>query len=288
MNNIILLSSTIIRIIVIIVLIIFISKLFLSKSIENFTDNPTLNKCIIYKTNIDDALMPFVEEYLKSEKDVKNATAAVEQANAASTADPNYNANLEAANNTLKTAIYNRYCKAFGMDAINNVNTKLNNLLALDSRLNVEQRSKLECNYLNSEIMSSLEETSNKINQLTRMVNYLEEEWSNKFRELNILSSSSPNYSKVLKETKDAENAYRIQNEYKKCYSVNAGNVLTTVSNVVSALYETISYDEDEPGVGNASADGAGNPTADQLRQSGNISGANILNLRNAYPELKN
>jgi hypothetical protein len=96
MHNIFLLLSIVIKIIIVICLISLISILFIREggrshnyNNEKFTNvNPTLNKCFIYKTKIEEIIKPFEKDFINAENNIKNANADIEKAKAAT--DPNY------------------------------------------------------------------------------------------------------------------------------------------------------------------------------------------------------
>jgi hypothetical protein len=288
MNTIILLLSIVIKIIIVISLIALISILFIgdgsNNNIQKFTTiNPTLNKCIIYKTKIEDTIKPIAKDFLNSEINIKNAALNIETAKTALNTDPNYNANLQKANVALTTAIYNRDCKVFGIETINIVNKKINDLMSLNTNLNVPQASGVECNYLISEIMKSLAEISTKQTELRININNLQQDWANKLHTLNITPTSSPNYSKILKDTSDAEVIFRKANEYNKCYVDNAVNIYTKVNDVLNSLYDSSNdQEEDIPTEGDAS--GGEVLTADDMRSKGYSGIANVMDLLKQHP----
>jgi len=292
MHNIFLLLSIVIKIIIVICLISLISILFIREggrshnyNNEKFTNvNPTLNKCFIYKTKIEEIIKPFEKDFINAENNIKNANADIEKAKAAT--DPNYAANLQAANIALTNATYSRDCKALGIDAINIVNKKLSDLIALNPNLNVSQAPGVDCNYLISEIMRPLNYISQKQLELDRNLNNLQQDWANKLHTLKITPASSKDYSKILKDTNDAEALYRKANEYNKCYVDNAVNIYNKVNEALNTLYDSSNdQDEDRPTEGDIS--GGGELTTDELRSKGYGGLANIMDLRAEHPELK-
>lgn len=251
---------------------------------EKFTVNPTLNKCFIYKTKIEEIIKPFEKDFINAENNIKNANADIEKAKTAT--DPNYAANLQAANIALTNATYSRDCKALGIDAINIVNKKLSDLIALNSNLNVSQAPGVDCNYLVDEIMKSLADIQKKTRELDRNLNNLQQDWANKLHTLKITPASSKDYSKILKDTNDAEALYRKANEYNKCYVDNAINIYNKVNNTLNSLYDhSNDQDEDRPTEGDIS--GGTVSTADEMRSKGYGGLANIMDLRAEHPELK-
>jgi effector-binding domain-containing protein len=286
--NIILLTLKIIILIIIIIFLIFSLINSNKKNIETFNNaNPTLNKCIIYKTTIDNIIQEKTKDFLNAEIAVKNANKTLEEANIASKSDPKYNENLQNAKAALDSAIYNRDCKAIGMDVINSVNNKLDELMELDKNLIVEQAPRIQCNYLINEILNSLSHVETTYDKLFKLSNSKISDIANKNREVTITSPSSPQYEKLVKELNEFQESYNKVNKYKICYENNALTIYNNIKKSISSLLVNNpvpvaqQYEDDEPGTAAPDSKNAGGVlTADEMRKKGNAGIANVMDMQ--------